>query len=61
MIMATKIPQSPKNVCEQIICDAYLVHLVREDYIENSNCLLQEIELNKKLAIYNGLQFEINF
>ena len=49
MIMATKLPQSPKNQLEQIICDADLDYLGRDDYAINSNNLLQEIELTKKL------------
>lgn len=32
MIMATKIPQSPKNKLEEIICDADLDYLGRDDY-----------------------------
>lgn len=32
MIMATKIPQSPRNLLEQIICDADLDYLGRRDF-----------------------------
>ena len=32
MIMATKIPQSPKNTLERIICDADLDYLGRDDF-----------------------------
>lgn len=32
MIMATKIPQSPANLMEEIICDADLDYLGRDDY-----------------------------
>src|SRR5688572_26750494 len=32
MIMATNIPQSPKTLLEQIICDADLDYLVRNDF-----------------------------
>jgi predicted metal-dependent HD superfamily phosphohydrolase len=61
MIMATKIPQSPKNIYEQIICDADLDYLGRTDYIENSNCLLQEIELNKKITHLEWLTIQDKF
>ena len=61
MIMATKIPQSPKNIYEQIICDADLDYLGRADYIENSNCLLQEIELNKKITHLEWLTIQDKF
>ncbi|ULQ50667.1 HD domain-containing protein [Flavihumibacter fluvii] len=42
MIMATKIPQSPTNLMEQIICDADLDYLGREDFPPISNNLKQE-------------------
>ena len=61
MIMATKIPQSPKNIYEEIICDADLDYLGREDYAVNSNGLLQEIELSKKLNKKDWLTLQTNF
>ena len=61
MIMATKIPQSPKNQFEQIICDADLDYLGRDDYALNSNNLLQEIELTKKLKTKDWLQIQEKF
>ena len=39
MIMATKIPQSPKNKMEEIICDADLDYLGRDDFDSISNSL----------------------
>ena len=61
MIMATKIPQSPKNHYEQIICDADLDYLGRYDYATNSNNLLQEIEFVKKLTPKEWLQIQEKF
>ncbi len=61
MIMATKIPQSPKNHVEQIICDADLDYLGRDDYALNSNNLLQEIELTKKLKTKEWLLIQEKF
>ena len=61
MIMATKIPQSPKNQFEQIICDADLDYLGRDDYALNSNNLLQEIELTKKLKVKEWLLIQEKF
>ena len=43
MIMATKIPQSPQNKREQIICDADLDYLGRDDFWEIARLLFQEI------------------
>jgi len=42
MIMATKIPQSPKNKMEEIICDADLDYLGRDDFDFISNSLYKE-------------------
>lgn len=42
MIMATKIPQSPKNKLEEIICDADLDYLGRDDFDEISDNLYKE-------------------
>ena len=61
MIMATKIPQSPKNKYEEIICDADLDYLGREDYIENSNGLLQEIKLNREITEIDWLNIQDKF
>ncbi|MEP6615091.1 MAG: HD domain-containing protein [Ginsengibacter sp.] len=45
LIMATKIPQSPKNHLEQVICDADLDYLGRNDYLVISNHLYHEFLL----------------
>jgi hypothetical protein len=42
MIMATKIPQTPLNLLEQIICDADLDYLGRDDFYPVSNMLRLE-------------------
>ncbi len=42
MIMATKIPQSPHNLPEMIICDADLDYLGRDDFEPISNSLKNE-------------------
>jgi predicted metal-dependent HD superfamily phosphohydrolase len=53
MIMATKIPQSPKNHLEQVLCDADLDYLGRKDFYGIGNTLFQE------LKAYNVLQDKI--
>lgn len=45
MIMATKIPQSPNNLLEQIICDADLDYLGRDDFWEIGYNLYKELEI----------------
>jgi len=44
MIMATKIPQSPNNKLEQIICDADLDYLGRDDFFSIGDTLFQELQ-----------------
>jgi uncharacterized protein len=45
MIMATKIPQSPKTQLEKIICDADLDYLGRNDFHKISNTLFDEMKI----------------
>ncbi|HUR12568.1 MAG TPA: Pycsar system effector family protein [Flavitalea sp.] len=42
-IMATKMPQTPTNLIEQIICDADLAHLGSNEFEEKNKLLRQEI------------------
>lgn len=42
MIMATKLPQSPKNKLEEILCDADLDYLGRDDFYEIGKTLYTE-------------------
>ncbi len=49
LIMATKIPSSPSNLLEKIICDANLDHLGRADFLIQSDRLFQEYLLNNKI------------
>jgi predicted metal-dependent HD superfamily phosphohydrolase len=42
MIMATKIPQSPENLMQKVICDADLDYLGRSDFERISNDLYKE-------------------
>ena len=43
-IRATKVPQQPHNVLEQVMCDADLLHLGKKDCIEKGEMLRMEIE-----------------
>lgn len=45
MIMATKIPQSPKNKLEEILCDADLDYLGRDDFFTIGNKLFSELSM----------------
>ena len=44
MIMATKIPQSPANLAQQVLCDADLDYLGRNDFQMISDRLKQELK-----------------
>ena len=44
MIMATKIPQSPHNLLEEIICDADLDYLGRNDFYSIGDSLFEELQ-----------------
>lgn len=44
MIMATRIPQKPKNLLEEILCDADLDYLGREDFFDIGNRLFYELQ-----------------
>ncbi len=62
LIMATKIPQSPQNHLEEILCDADLDYLGRDDFEPISNHLRKEFF---KLGIVNTeeewMQLQIRF
>lgn len=42
-ILATKLPQHPKNLLEKILCDADLFHLSSKKFFEKSELLLREL------------------
>ncbi len=50
-IMATKMPQTPRNLMEESICDADLLHLATEEYFEKAKLLRQEMEVIKDQKI----------
>ena len=49
-IIATQIPQKPKNLLEEIVCDADLFHLGTEQFPDRSKLLRKEIELIKNIT-----------
>ena len=59
MIMATKIPQSPTNLMEDIICDADLDYLGRPDFVPIGVTLYEELTAYHLIAgeeAWNRLQ-----
>ena len=53
MIMATKLPQSPHNHLEEIICDADLDYLGRDDFFAISDRLYEEFLSEGKVQNYD--------
>ena len=49
LIKSTEIPQSPKNHLEQIMCDADLDYLGRDDFHVIADCLRRELREHGKL------------
>ncbi len=59
-IMATQMPQNPKNNLERILCDADLMHLADQDYFEKADLLHQEIETTKFCKIPENEWLQMN-
>lgn len=62
-IRATKVPQAPKTLLEQIICDADLSHLGMKSYWERNSKLRQEFTVtrNNLMNDQEWVEFEIDF
>ncbi len=53
VIQSTKLPPNPKNILEEIICDADLDYLGRIDFIPVSNTLFEELHVRNKINSLN--------
>ena len=53
IIMATKLPPHPKDIYQEIICDADLDYLGRSDMIPVSNTLYKELNEQDKIGTLN--------
>jgi len=62
-IRATKVPQQPNTLLEQIICDADLSHLGMDSYWDRNGKFRQELILARKnvMSEQEWIDFEINF
>lgn len=49
LILATQVPQKPKNKLEKIICDSDLDYLGRADFYLKSNLLFKELKALSKI------------
>jgi len=62
LIMATKVPQAPKNKLEEIICDADLDYLGRDDYFTIAENLHREFTAFDKVKNEKDwMQLQLNF
>jgi predicted metal-dependent HD superfamily phosphohydrolase len=59
-ILATIYPQQPKNVLEQIICDADMLHVSENNFIERSNLLRKEWQATKSKIFTDKEWYELN-
>ncbi len=62
-IMATKLPFKPKDLLEEIMCDADLSHLGKEIYWDRCGRLRQELLMTRSILMseQEWIQFEIDF
>jgi predicted metal-dependent HD superfamily phosphohydrolase len=63
LIRATKVPQKPTTLLEQIICDADLSHLGMDTYWDRTGKFRQELILARQMVMseQDWVDFEIDF
>lgn len=62
MIMATKIPQSPKDKLGQLLCDADLDYLGRDDFYRIGHSLYEELKAREIVQETSSwMDLQINF
>ncbi len=63
LILVTKMPQNPKNLMEEIICDADILHMGKKGFNTRSQLLRTEREAlqNKKISDLEWLKSNIEF
>ncbi len=59
-IRATKIPQQPQTLVEQVVCDADIIHLGKKRFFERSALLRMEMELRTGTAFTDKDWFQKN-
>ncbi len=62
-ILATRLPQSPETLLQQILCDADLSHLGNAHYWDRCGRLRQEMAIARGIVMSDPewVEFEINF
>ncbi len=59
-ILATRYPQKPQNLLQEILCDADMIHLGDKKFAEASLLLRKEWELTKTLHFSDAKWYETN-
>ncbi|SHI98900.1 HD domain-containing protein [Mesonia phycicola] len=59
-ILATKMPQTPTNLLEQVICDADLSHLGKKNFISKNKLLREEWSEHLKMCFSNKEWVKLN-
>jgi len=62
-ILATRLPQSPNNVLEEVLCDADMAHLGRKNYLEKCSLLRIEWDIvhGKVFSEHDWLKLNVEF
>ena len=62
-IYATKVPQHPDNLLEEVICDADMSHLGKESYWDRCGRIRQELLVTQQMIMseQEWVDFELNF
>lgn len=62
-ILATKVPQKPKNILEEVICDADLSHLGKKNFVNRNDLFRVEFEFHfgRSLSEQEWLEKSIEF
>lgn len=62
-IFATKVPQHPDNLLEEILCDADMSHLGKDSYWDRCGRIRQELLVTQQMIMseQEWVDFEINF
>jgi predicted metal-dependent HD superfamily phosphohydrolase len=62
-ILATKVPQKPKNILEEVICDADLAHLGKKNFTNRNDLFRLEFEFHfgRSLSEQEWLEKSIEF
>jgi predicted metal-dependent HD superfamily phosphohydrolase len=62
-IQATKVPQNPDNLHDEILCDADMSHLGKESYWDRCGRIRQELLVTQQMIMseQEWVDFELNF